>query len=230
MLGRHIPFDRHLIECRLGLVPTLGDDGDAAAENAVPDQRRIGNRELHRRDDAGLIANPLEIKTLHRTAIDRTGPDGRPFHAGQSDVDAINRLAGDLQRNIEILLLGAHQRPFRRRLDADPLGMRMRRLRRQRRDLTVGGGPPGRAMGDDAVRRTHLFDRHAPRPCRQPAAGARAPPRRQAEGNSGRPSPTKRRLSACVGKGCSGCPRCRSGCACRTQVRRRPSGPWRLCP
>ena len=32
----------------------------------------------------------------------------------------------------------------------------------KRGNLAVGGGAPGREVGDDAVGRTHLFDRHAP--------------------------------------------------------------------
>ena len=59
VLGRHIPFDRHRIERRLGLVPMLGDDGDAFAEHAAADQGRIGDRNLDRRDDAGLGCGPV---------------------------------------------------------------------------------------------------------------------------------------------------------------------------
>ncbi len=38
----------------------------------------------------------------------------------------------------------------------------MGRLGSKRGNLAVGGGAPGREVGDDAVGRTHLFDRHAP--------------------------------------------------------------------
>jgi hypothetical protein len=109
-----------------------------------------------------LVANPVEIETLHRAAIDRTAPNGRPFHPRQFHIDPVNGFAGDLRWHIEILLLGSHQRPFPRSLDADPLGMGMGCLRRQRGNLAIGGGTAGREMGDDAVGRTHLFDRHAP--------------------------------------------------------------------
>ena len=177
ILGRHIPFDRHFVDRRLGLVPAVGDDGDAAAEDPATDQHRIGDRELDRRDDARLAADLLEIVALHLAAIDGAGFDGRPFHAGQVNVDAVDGFAGDFRRDIEILLLGAHQRPFRRRLDADAFGIRVRRLSGERSDLAVGGGAPRRAVGDDAVGRTHLFDRHVPdlgRREQQPLARFRA--------------------------------------------------------
>ena len=41
-------------------------------------------------------------------------------------------------------------------------GIWMGRLRGKRGNLAIGGGAPRRTVGDDAVRRTHLFDRHAP--------------------------------------------------------------------
>ena len=161
-LRRDVPFDRHLVDRRLGLVPAVGDDGDAAAKNPSTDQCRVGDRELDGRDDARLAADGFEIVALHLAAIDGAGLDGRPFRAGQLNIDAVDGFAGDFRRDIEILLLGAHQRPFGRRLDADALGIRMRRLSRERRNLAVGGGAARRTVGDDAVGGAHLFDRHVP--------------------------------------------------------------------
>src|SRR5215470_17241296 len=99
---------------------------------------------------------------LHCAAVDWAGLDGRPFHAGQADVDTVDGLAGDLQRDIEILLLGAHQCPFRGRLDADLLRIGMRHLSSKRSHLAIPSRAPRRAVGNHAISRTQLFDRYAP--------------------------------------------------------------------
>ena len=93
----------------------------------------IRNRELHGGAHARHLANRFEVVALDVAAIDGTRLHGRPFHAGHADVDPVHRLAGHLERHVEILLLGAHQRPLVRRLDGDRLRMRMRRLRRRDR-------------------------------------------------------------------------------------------------
>jgi hypothetical protein len=95
-LRRDLPFDRHAIERGLGLVPGVGDDGDAAAEDAAAGQRGIRNRELHGRAHAGQRANRVEVVAPDITAIDGTCLHGRPFHAGYTDVDRVHRLTRHL--------------------------------------------------------------------------------------------------------------------------------------
>ena len=61
---RNLPLDRHLVERGLGLVPGVGDDGDAAAEDAAAGQRRIGDREL----DGGTHARHSADRARSRSA------------------------------------------------------------------------------------------------------------------------------------------------------------------
>ena len=98
VLRRHRPLDRHPIERRLGLIPGVGDDGDAAAEDAAAGQRRIRNRELHGGAHARHAADRLEVVALDVAAVDRARLHRRPLHARQADVDPVDRLARDLVR------------------------------------------------------------------------------------------------------------------------------------
>ncbi len=187
MLGRNLPLDRHAIQRGLGLIPVVGNDGDAAAEDAAAGQRRIRNRELHGGPHARHLPDRIEVVALHVAAIDRARLHGGPFHSRNADVDSVNSLAGDLGRHIEVLLLGSHQRPLIRRLDRDRLRMRMRRPRGAIGDLSIRRRAAARRMRDDAV-----FCGQFARPARStarrpPAAIARAPRRRQAAGSTGRP-------------------------------------------
>ena len=160
--GGIVPLDRHLVDRGLGLVPGVGDDGDAAAEDAAARQRRIGDRELDRGAHARHAADRLEVVALDVAAVDRAGLHRRPLHAGQAHVDPVERLAGDLVRHVEVLLLGAHQRPLVRRLDRDRLRAGMRRLGGALRDPSVGRRAAARRVRDDAVLRRQLGDRHVP--------------------------------------------------------------------
>ena len=70
---------------------------------------------------AGPIAHRLEVVALHVAAVDGTRLHGRPLHAGHAHVDRVLRLARHLHRDVEVLLLGAHQRPLLGRLQRDRL-------------------------------------------------------------------------------------------------------------
>ena len=128
-LRRNFPLDRHAIQRGPGLIPVVGNDGDAAAEDAAASQRRIRNRKLHGGAHARHLADRVEVVALHVAAIDRARLHGGPFHSGNANVDPVNDLAGDLVGHVEVLPLGPHQRPLVRRLDRDRLRIRMRRLR-----------------------------------------------------------------------------------------------------
>ena len=121
VLGRDRPLDRHAIERRLRLVPGVGDDRHAAAEDAAAGARRIRNRELHGGPHAWHGADGVEVVALHVAAVDRARLDRGPLHARQADVDPVDGLPRHLERHVEVLLLGAHQRPLIRRLDGDRL-------------------------------------------------------------------------------------------------------------
>ena len=177
MLRRDRPLDRHLVDRRLGLVPRVGDDGDAAAEDAAAGQRGIRDRELHGRTDPGHPADGLEVVPLDVAAVHRTRLHRGPLHTWKTHVDPVDSLAGDLGRHIEVLLLGAHQRPLVRRLDGDRFGVGVRCLRGPLRDLAVGRRPAAPRVGDDAVLRRQLGCRHVPHRRRgeqQPLARFRA--------------------------------------------------------
>ena len=160
--GGIVPLDRHLVDRGLGLIPGVGDDGDAAAEDAAAGQRRIGDRELHRGTHARHLTDRLEVVALDVAAVDRAGLDGRPLHAGKAHVDPVDRLTGDLGGHVEVLLLGAHQRPLIRRLDGDRLRMRMRRFGGALRDPSIRRRPAARRVRDDAVLRGQLGHGHVP--------------------------------------------------------------------
>jgi hypothetical protein len=169
VLGWNLPLNRHLVERGLRLVPAVGDDGDAAAEDAAASQRRIGNRKLHGRTHARHRSNLLEVVRLHVAAVDRARLHRRPFHAGHPHIDPVDDLAGHLERHVEVLLLGAHQRPLIGRLDRDALGMRMWCLRCVMGDLPVGRLTTARGVRNDAVLCGQFCDRHVPlfRGCEQ---------------------------------------------------------------
>jgi len=111
-------------------------------------------------------ADHVEVNALDVAAVDRARFDRRPFHAGETNVDAVDHLAGHLLRHVEVLLLRAHQRPLIRRFDRDLLGMRMRDLRRVLGDLSVRRRATAPRMRDDAVFGGQLRDRHTPPLCR----------------------------------------------------------------
>src|SRR2546427_12482285 len=67
----------------------------------------------------GHIPDAIEIVALDVSAPDRARLYSRVQHAGQADIDAINRLARHLQRNVEALLLGSKQSEFIGCLDFD---------------------------------------------------------------------------------------------------------------
>ena len=162
MLRRNFPLDRHAIQRGPGLIPGVGNDRDAAAEDAAAGQRRIRDRELDGGAHARQLADRVEIVALDAAAIDRAGLHGRPFHARNTDVDRVDGFAGDLGRHIEILPLGPHQRPLVRRLDRDRLRIRMRRPRSTTGDLPIRRGAAARGMRDDAVLGGQLGHRHGP--------------------------------------------------------------------
>ena len=151
MLGRNRPLDRHPIDGGLGLIPAVGDDGDAAAEDPAAGQRRVGNREPHGGPHARHVADGVEIEALDIAAVDRTGLHGSPLHARHADVDSVNGLPRHLERHVEVLLLRSHERPLVRRLDGDRLGVRMRRQRGAMRDVPVGDRSAASGVRDDAV-------------------------------------------------------------------------------
>jgi hypothetical protein len=135
-------------------MPVVCDDGNASAEHTAAREPHIGNRKLDGRAHAFPIADCIEIVTLDVAAINWTSLDGSPFHAGHLDVDRVNRFARNLHRHVEILLLGAHERPSIRRLDLDGRRARMRRARGEMSDLAVGRRAAARSMRDDAVSRS----------------------------------------------------------------------------
>ena len=143
-------------------MPVVGNDGDTAAEDAAAGQRRIRNRELHGRSHARHLADRIEVVALDLAAVNGTGLHGRPFHARKADVDSIDRSAGDLVRHVEVLPLGAHQRPLVRRLDRNLLRIRMRRLRGTFRNLAIPDCAAALRMRDDAVFRSQLRHRDVP--------------------------------------------------------------------
>jgi len=162
MFGRNLPLDRHPVERSPGLIPGVSDDCDAAAEDAAARQRRIGNRELDGRPDAGHRANRVEVVRLHVAPVHRARCHGSPLHSGQPNVDSVNSLSRHLVGDVEIFLLGPHQRPLGGRLDGDRLGMRMRRVRGALRDLAVGCRAAARCVRDDTILRGQLCGRHVP--------------------------------------------------------------------
>ena len=168
MLGRNVPLDRHAIQRGPGLIPGVGNDGDAAAEDAAAGQRRIRDRELDGGAHARQLADRVELVALDGAAIDRAGLDGRPFHSRNADVDPVDGAAGDLGRHIEILPFGPHQRPLVRRLDRDRLRIRMRRPGGAAGDLPIRRCTCCTAalhMRDDAVFGGQFGHRHAPELC-----------------------------------------------------------------
>ncbi len=159
---RHVPLDRHLVDGRLRLIPVVGHDGDAAAEDAAAGEGRIGDREPDRGTYSRHPADRVEVVALDVAAVDRARPDRRPLHAGEPDVDPVDEFTGDLQRHVEVFLLGAHQRPLIRRLDGDRFRVWMRRLGRKLRDPAVGRRPPGPRVRDHAVFSGQLGRRDVP--------------------------------------------------------------------
>ena len=162
MLRRNFPLDRHAIQRGPGLIPGVGNDGDAAAEDAAAGQRRIRDRELDGGAHARQLADRGEIVALDAAPIDRAGLHRRPFHARNADVDPVDGAALDLGRHIEILPLGPHQRPLVRRLDRDRLRIRMRRPGGAAGDLPISRRAAALGMRDDAVFGGQLGRRHAP--------------------------------------------------------------------
>ena len=120
----------------------------------------IGNCTAER--TPGIVRIAFEVVALDVAAVDGARLHGRPFHAGDADVDPVHRLPGHLLRHVEVLLLGAHQRPLVRRLDGDRFRMRMRRRGGTLRDPAVRRGAAARRVRDDAVLRRQLGDGHAP--------------------------------------------------------------------
>ena len=165
MLRRNFPLDRHAIQRGPGLIPGVGNDGDAAAEDAAAGQRRIRDRELDGGAHARQLADRGEIVALDGAPIDRAGLHRRPFHARNADVDPVHGLARDLCRHVEVLLLGSHQRPLVRGLDRDRLRIRMRRPGGATGDFPIGRLAAARGMRDDAVFGGQLGHRHAPELC-----------------------------------------------------------------
>src|SRR6516164_10340510 len=97
-----LPFDRHGVERGFRPPPAVRNHGDAAADVTLA-------AELNGRMNAGAILDGFELVTLDRAAIDRTGLGGGVEHPGKLDVDPVDRLAGDLERHVEILLLRPNQ-------------------------------------------------------------------------------------------------------------------------
>ena len=187
-LGRNVPLDRHAIERRLGLVPGVGDDGDAAAEDAAAAQRGIRNRELHGGAHAGHRANRVEVVALDVAAVDRARLHGRPFHAGHADVDRRTPSCpvtfSGTSRFFCSVPISVH---WSGGLMVIVSGCGCGVSAARRGDLPVGRRAAARRVRDDAVPGAS-----APRPARsraapRRAAGARALRLPPAAGNSGRP-------------------------------------------
>jgi len=68
-----------------------------------------------------------------------TGLDGGIQHAGQIDIDAVDGLAGDLQRDVQVLLLGPIQRELVRSFDLDFSRIGQRDLRSLDSERPIGG-------------------------------------------------------------------------------------------
>src|SRR5207344_2280201 len=94
----------------------------------------------------------LEYRALH---------DGGVQHAGQVNVDGVDRLARDLVRNIQPPLPGTDQLPVLRILQRDLC--RGRHIGGVRGDTAEGRGASARTMGDDAVGGGTFLGGHVPR-------------------------------------------------------------------
>ena len=112
--------------------------------------------------DTRHIPDAIEIVAFDISAPDRARLYGRVQHAGQTDVDAINRLSRYFQRNVEALLLGSKQRVLVGCLDFDFRWVGQRRSGRFRRNRAVSGAALGLRMSDHAVLRHQLRHRHPP--------------------------------------------------------------------
>src|SRR5438093_1995995 len=101
--------------------------------------------------DTRHIPDAIEI-----VAFDISAPDGTRLyssieHAGQANVDSINRLTRHLQRNIEALLFGSQQREFIGRLDFDLRWIGQRCSGRLRSDSAIRRPALGLRMGYDSA-------------------------------------------------------------------------------
>src|SRR5262249_12538323 len=108
---------------------------------------------LHARDFGLVVA--LQLAAGDRAVLDR-GVE----HAGQLDVDAVNRRARDLVGRIETLHTLADQLPVLRVLQLDVRGWYD--LRSNLGDLAIARGSAGWRMRDDAVGSGAFGGRHFP--------------------------------------------------------------------
>ena len=60
----------------------------------------------------GDLADGVEVEGLHLSAINGARLDGGPLHARHAHVDSVDGLPRHLGRHVEVLLLGAHERPL----------------------------------------------------------------------------------------------------------------------
>src|SRR6516162_5636117 len=123
-----VPGDRKGIERRLRLPPAVGDDGNGIVFDS---------------DDlsyALVAVNLGGVKTLQFAAIDGAGFDRGVEHAGEPDVDAVDRLPRDLVRCVEPLDALADDLPILRILEWDILGR-----------LDLAGGLRDFAVGRGAI-------------------------------------------------------------------------------
>ena len=176
----------------------VGDYGDAALKTVpIKAGSGIGNCSAEM-TPAG--SDPLEIVTPHFAAIDRQDLTAAHFHAWQLDVDAVDGFAGDFQGTSRFFC-------------SVPIRVHSEGGLRDRSGFDGASeqqwGVPGRTWwcapsggGYNAVGRTDLFDRNALQAWRPPTAGVAGFGAGKLN-NSARPLRTRRRWSACAGKGCS---------------------------
>src|SRR5262249_40355370 len=120
-----VPLDRHAIERGLRPPPAVGDDRHGRIAIFLTARPEIGvppwtfALDLDHGVNAGAILDDTEVVALQSAAEDRTRLDRGVEHPRQIDVDAVDRLAGHLERNVAIFLLRPDQCELIRSFDLD---------------------------------------------------------------------------------------------------------------
>ncbi len=179
-----VPLDLQLAERAVRLVPLVGNDGDAIRQAVVEAGIERGHVALHDIDTthARQRLHLIEVRT-HELAVEHGALlVHRVLHAWHGHVDAEDRLALHDARAVDTTDWLADDLEVLGVLQLHGGGVRRRNLRGQAGELPIRGLLVLAFVGDHAVGRLALLDRHVPAAGRggdEHQAGGRAHPAQQ---------------------------------------------------